>query len=162
MYSQTCLERSVRSEATFCFKATWSKCFVVVYNKCYLRFKATCLLWPLSWCKRGGLSRVKTGLIVYSESKNIVLCNDISYSRNTYVFLVTAMFVSTVHFWTEAFVEKWLDGKRYSHVCIGYCPQMTWVAQCHNQSILGVISQDQLWPVLTMLRTSVNTFDKCY
>ena len=66
IYSQTCLERplgerpvlkgpSVRDHR--CLQATWSECFVIVYNKIYFWFKTTCLLWPLSLCKRGGLSR---------------------------------------------------------------------------------------------------------
>ena len=56
-YSQTCLEKPMWWQATLCFKATWSALLMVVYNICYLRFKATCLLWPLSLCKRGGFSR---------------------------------------------------------------------------------------------------------
>ena len=57
-YSSVCLQRPLWWEATFCFKATLSEHFVVVCNKSYLGCKATCLLWPLSQCKRGGLSTI--------------------------------------------------------------------------------------------------------
>ena len=72
------------------FKATWSERSVVVYNKCYLQFKATCLLLPLSQCKKGW--SFNTGLTVLYMI--IHVC--VRYSQNHHVSFNPFHFTATL------------------------------------------------------------------